>query len=111
MILKSQSFFSFNVEKLWNIFETLDAVSKLVCVMMFSSYFISSCVLGLVINLYGNYLLNRFKLEEKYPKVAIFIKYRKTVSKYYILLNMIHIIIVCLINIFCGIAIIGIIYT
>jgi hypothetical protein len=105
--IKKSIIFSFNVEKLWNIFETLDAVSKLVCVMMFSSYFISSCVLGLVINIYGNYLLDRFQLEEKYPKVAIFIKYRKTVSKYYILLNLLTILMICSVNFILGISILS----
>jgi hypothetical protein len=105
--IKKSIIFSFNVEKLWNIFETLDGVSKLVCVMMFSSYFISSCVLGLVINLYGNYLLDRFKLEEKYPKLAIFIKYRKTVSKYYILLNLLTILMICSVNFILGISILS----
>ena len=39
--------------------------------MMFSSYIIISCIWGIIINLnlYGNYLLDHFKLEEKYPSV------------------------------------------
>ncbi len=74
-----------NLDQIWSQFETFDGLTKLDCVMMLSSYIILTCIFGIAINLYGNYLLNRFKLEEKYPKLAIFIKYRKTVSKYYIL--------------------------
>jgi hypothetical protein len=86
-------------------------MTKIACVMMFSNYLILTCILGIAINLYGNYLLDRFKLEKQYPKIAIFIKYRQKVSKYYILSNMIYIVLVCIMNIFCGIAILEIIYT
>jgi hypothetical protein len=101
----------FNLDVLWLQFETFDGLTKIACVMVFSNYLILYCFFGIAINLYGNYLLDRFKLEEKYPKIAIFIKYRKKVSKYYILSNMICIVIVCLMNMFCGIAIIDLIYT
>lgn len=89
----------------------MNGLAKTACVMMFSSYIIISCILSIAINLYGNYLLDRFKLEEKYPKVAIFIKYRRNVSKYYILANILTILIVCLMNIFFGITILSIIQT
>jgi hypothetical protein len=97
--VKKSSIFDF--EELWNRFETFDGLTKVVCVMMFSSYCILSCIFGITINLYGNYLLDRFKLEEKYPQIAIFIKYRRKVSKYYILSNIISIILICLANMFC----------
>ena len=79
--------------------------------MMFSSYFTLSCILGIAINLYGNYLLERYKLEEKYPRVAVFIKYRRKATKYYIISNIIFIILTCIMNIFYGITILSIIYT
>jgi hypothetical protein len=101
----------FNLDYLWTRFETFNGVTKIACILMFSSSIIISCVFSIAVNLYGNYLLNRFKLEEKYPKLAIFIKYRQTVSKYYILSNLIYIVSVCLMNIYLGISIIFIIYT
>ena len=75
--------------------------------MLFSSYLISSCVFGILINLYGNFLLSRFKLEERYPKLAIFIKYRQKISKYYILLNLFMILFVCGINFILGFSILS----
>jgi len=101
----------FNLDYLWSRFEAFDGLTKIACIMMFSSSIIIAFIFGIAINLYGNFLLNRFQLEEKYPKVAIFIKYRQKISKYYILSNMIYIVIVCLMNLYCGISIIGIIYT
>ena len=105
--IKNSVIFSFNVDKLWNIFETLDGIHKLVWLMLFSSYLISSCVFGILINLYGNFLLSRFKLEERYPKLAIFIKYRQKISKYYILLNLFMILFVCGINFILGFSILS----
>jgi len=96
-----------NLDVLWSQFETFDGTTKLVCTMIFSSYVILTSILGIAINLYGNLLLDRFKLEEKFPKIASFIKYRQKVSKYVILLNVIHIIIICLINIILGISILS----
>jgi len=100
-----------NLDEWWSRFETFDGLTKTACLMMFSNYLIISCLFTITINLYGDYLIDRFKLEEKYPKVAIFIKYRRKFSKYLILSNIIYILLVCLINIFYGITVISIIYT
>lgn len=107
--IKNSSFI--DLEAIWARYETFDGLTKAACVMMLSSYFIISCALGVGINLYGDYLLDRFKLEEKYPKVAIFIKYRKKASKFYIFSNLIYILLVCLMNMYFGISIIALIYT
>lgn len=101
----------FNLEELWTRFDTSDGITKVVCITMFSSYFILSCVFGITVNLYGNYLLERFKLEEKYPKIAIFIEYRQKASKYYIISNLIFIVIVCLMNLVFGLSVLSILYT
>ena len=56
------------------------------------------------LNLYSNYLLDRFKLEEKYPKIALFINYRRKLSKYYLISNFLLIISMCLINVILGLS-------
>ena len=99
------------LEEIWSRFETFDGLTKTACLMILSSSIVLSSLLTIVITIYGDYLLDRFKLEEKYPKLAIFIKIRKKVSKYYILSNIIHILIVCLMNMFYGITILSLIYT
>jgi hypothetical protein len=60
-------------------------ITKLVVVMTYQSYFILSSIFGLIFHLYGNYIIDRFNLESKYPKLAIFIQYREKITKYYIL--------------------------
>ena len=97
-----------DLELLWNTFISFNGITKLACSMIFSSYFILWCILSVVINLYGDYLLDRFKLEEKYPRLALFILYRKKVSKYYILSNIIYIILTCIMNIIFGLSILSI---
>jgi len=101
----------FDLEELWTNFETLNGISKIVITMLFANYFILSSVFSLIIIYYGNYLINRFNLEDKYPKIAMFIKYRKTVSNYYILSNFIFIILMCLSNVILGVSVLSVIYT
>ena len=61
-----------------------------------------------MLNMYGNYLLDRFNLEVKYPKIAKFINYRKKLSKYYIFSNFALIIIICLVNLIFGLSVFSI---
>ena len=88
----------------------MDGITKVVITMMFSSYFILSCILGLALNLYGNILLDKFQLETRYPKLAFIIKYRRKVSQYYIISNIIFIILVCLTNLIFGISVLSLVY-
>jgi hypothetical protein len=60
-----------------------------------------------MLNLYGNYLLERFNLEERYPKIATFINYRRKLSKYYIISNFLVVMSVCLINVILGLSILS----
>lgn len=82
----------------------MNGISKLAVSILFSSSIILWSLFGIFLNFYGNYLLEIFKLEERYPKLAIFIKYRKTLSKYYIISNFLVITSLCLINIILGLS-------
>ena len=64
----------FDLAELWTRFQTFDGLTKIVCTFLLSSYLILSNIVSVTVTLYGNYLLERFKLEEKYPKLGIFIK-------------------------------------
>jgi len=97
----------FDLDEILTKFELLDGISKLAFVITFSSSIILWCLLGIILNFYGGYLLNRFKLEERYPKLATIIKYRQKLSKYYIFSNFLLIISVCLINIILGLSILS----
>jgi len=91
----------------WNKFEASNGITQLTYTLLLSNSLILSCVFGMIIYLYGNYLLERFKIEENYPKLAILIKYRRKLSKYYIVSNLLVIILVCLTNILLGLSILS----
>ena len=95
-------------EKLWTGFEYFNGISKLACTLIFTSSVVLWSVFGIIINLYGNYLIDRFKLEEKYPNIALFIKYRRKLSKYYVVSNLILIITINLTTMFLGFSILSI---
>jgi hypothetical protein len=96
------------LEDLSTKFETLDGISKLAFVLTFSSSMIFWCLIGILLNLYGDYLLNRFKLEERFPRLAKVLLYRKKLTKYYIISNSLFIFGLCLINIILGLSILSI---
>ena len=56
--------------------------------------FILSCLVTILFSVYGNYLIDKLSLEEKYPKLGIFIKLRVKLINYYILINALLIFIV-----------------
>jgi hypothetical protein len=49
------------------------------------------CVLGIAVSYYGDRLIIYFKLEEKYPRLAKWIQYRRTIQHFSIGLNLIFI--------------------
>jgi hypothetical protein len=86
--INKSSVFGFDLEKilkeLWKEFESFDGITKLAFVMVLTSSLILWCVVSIILNRYSEYLLDRFKIESKYPKIAIFIKYRRKLSTYYL---------------------------
>lgn len=86
--INKSAVFGFDLEKLikefWNIFESFDAISKVACVMLITNSLILWCVLSIILNKYGDYLMDRFNLETRYPRFAILIRYRKKLTKYYL---------------------------
>lgn len=63
---------------------------------LFSSVFILTCLFSIISVVYGDFLLNYLKLEVKFPKLARFIKLRKTFKHFYLFINFMLIIITLL---------------
>ena len=57
----------FNLDELWTSFESLSGIYKLTYAIIFSSSIILWCIFGIMLNMYGNYILDRFNLENRYP--------------------------------------------
>lgn len=66
--------------------EQLIFLFNLLCII-----FIISSIISILIVYYSNYLINKFRLETKYPKLAKFLYYRAKLTNYYIKLDIINI--------------------
>jgi len=67
----------------WDWFETLTSWEKLAVSLLLSNSIIFSALLGLLFNFYGDFLLTRFNIESRFPKLAKIIKLRRSFSRYY----------------------------
>ena len=59
---------------------SLDLIHQLIIlnILVYISIFLSVC--SLITILYGDYLIRKFQLETKYPRVAIYLRYRAKVQ-------------------------------
>lgn len=64
-----------------------------------SSLFILTCLVTIIFAVYGNFIINKLNLEEKLPKLAIFIKFRIKLQHTYILVNTLLIFVVLILMI------------
>jgi hypothetical protein len=64
-----------------------------------------SCLISIAIILYGDYLLEKYNLKQRYPKLAKFIELRQKFKKYNLYLNIIFIALVVLTQVTFSIAI------
>jgi hypothetical protein len=58
-----------------------------------TSIFILTCLISILFAFYGNFLLDKFSLEKRYPKLSGIIKLRIKLQNYYILINTLFIVI------------------
>jgi hypothetical protein len=96
-----------NLDELLDKFDNFDGITKLAFTMVLNSSVMLSIIFTLISNIYGNYLIEKFNLEKKYPKIAFLINYRKKVSKYVIYTKFILMIFLCLINLTLGLSILS----
>nr|YP_010192414.1 hypothetical protein LK379_mgp08 [Amanita sinensis]QZN08151.1 hypothetical protein [Amanita sinensis] len=54
-----------------------------------SSIFMLLCLFSIITIVYSDFLINSFKLEEKYPKLSRILKIRKMFQQYYLFINFI----------------------
>jgi hypothetical protein len=71
----------------FELFENLDIFSKLALSLLFLNSAIISGLISIVFIFYGDYLINKFQLEIKFPKLAKIIQLRRKFQKYYLILS------------------------
>ena len=83
-----REYFNYYSDFLQNLtFEQQILLFNFLCSILLLSYFLS-----ILIIFYSNYLIERFDLEKRYPRIAVFLRYRAKFQKYYLYWNTICII-------------------
>jgi hypothetical protein len=57
-----------------------------------SCVFILTCIISILSAVFGNYLIDRFSLEQKFPKLSRIIQLRVKLQRYYVIINSVLII-------------------
>jgi hypothetical protein len=72
---------------------TLSIIEICLIINITSCMFIFTCIITILFSISGNYLINKFSLEQKLPKLSKIIQLRVKFQNYYIFINSIFIII------------------
>lgn len=75
----------FDLDWLHSKFEYLDILGKISLSFLMLHSVILSCLITKILILYGNFLIKKFNLNEKYPKLAKFIELRIKFQRYYLI--------------------------
>ena len=67
---------------------------------LLAAIFILFCLFSVIVIIYSNIILNYLKLEEKFPRLANFIHYRKKFQNFFLFINLLLIVITLLSTIF-----------
>jgi len=99
---------SFILSGFLNKLENLDIIGRLAVSLLLLNSALFSAAVSLIFIFYGDYLLNRFNIELRFPKLAKIIKLRKQFQKYYLISNFGVIFVVTIVEIIFSIAVLGI---
>jgi len=75
------------LNNLWERFETLDTLEKFAISIILLKSVLITALISIVFIFYGDYLIKKYNLELRYPKIANIIHLRRKFSRYYLILN------------------------
>jgi hypothetical protein len=75
-------------------FDKLSGIHQFAVSLIMLQYIVLSSLITIVSTYYGDYLINKFDLVTKYPKLAKFIELRRKFQNYYFLSNVFFIAII-----------------
>ena len=87
-------------DSIQNLYNNISIIDSLAIIHISGSIFILISLYSIILILFGDKLILYFKLEDKYPRLAKFLKFRRKLQNYTITFNFILIILVLLITIF-----------
>jgi len=103
--LKESSIFDFNIFYYLDWFEGLNGIKKTAVSLILGKSVIFSALLSIIFIFYGDILIKKYDLENKYPKLAHLIQLRREFQKYYFKYNCLLILIVIITELTFAIAI------
>jgi len=65
-------------------YETLDTIGKLAIGILILKSTLLSALISIIFIYYGDHLINKYNLENRFPKLAGIIKFRRKFSTYYL---------------------------
>lgn len=68
-------------------FQSLNGIKQMAVSLLLLKSVMLSCVISIIFIFYGDFLINKYKLEIKYPKLAYIIMLRKKYTRYYLISN------------------------
>lgn len=90
-----------------NWYSNLSTIQQICFTLIISKGLIFSALVNIILVYFGDYLINRFSLETRYPKLHFLIQLRKKFNRYYLISNTLIIIYVILIEVAFCVAIIS----
>jgi len=103
--LKESSILDFNIFYFMDLFEGLNGIKKIAFCMILGKSIVFSALTSIIFIFYGDILIKKYDLENKYPKLAFIIQLRRKFQKYYFKLNCLFILLVVIIEVTFAIAI------
>ncbi len=94
-----------NIDYFKELFEGLNGYGKLALLTLFMDSIIFSALISIIFTLFGNHLIKKYQIENKFPALAKLINIRLKFQNFYIKLNLITIILVLLIQVILSLAI------
>jgi organic radical activating enzyme len=88
-------------------FDTLSGIKKLAVALLLLNSSLVSSLISITVVLYGDYLVEKYKLKERFPKFAKIIEFRQKLKKYSLYLDIIAILIVILTQVIFSLAILS----
>jgi len=74
---------NFEISTVLGWFEGLNGIKKIAVSLILSKSVVLSALISIIFIFYGNILIEKYDLENKYPKLAKFIQLRQKFQKYY----------------------------
>ena len=86
-------------------FNSLSSMEQLCVGLLLLNFGLFMVVLNFISLSFGSYLINRFKLESRYPKLYMFIQLRKKFERYYTIYSLCYLLFVMSVEILFSLAV------